>query len=184
MVDDTAEARWPGGLSANAFSSLFQAVNGLRHRRAIIALLGCTFVGVLVAGLVIASGLGFFATFLAMLVYVVAVGTGVNATGLLQMEAALGHPQRSLADALVAGLMCIPKLIVLALAFLAVEIAVFIVIALLLVVCKIPFIGALLFVVVFPLSVVAAGITICGHLPVCRVLAAGHLAGREHSRKR
>jgi hypothetical protein len=66
--------------------------------------------------------------------------------------------------------MCIPKLIALGLIFVAVEIAVFIVIAVLLFVCKIPYLGPLLFVVVFPLSVVVAGITIVGSF-LCMVLS-------------
>ena len=32
----------PAGLSGHAFSSLFQAVAGLRNRRALVAMLGCT----------------------------------------------------------------------------------------------------------------------------------------------
>src|SRR5450432_440122 len=86
------------------------------------------------------------------------------------MDDARGISPRSLADALVHGLMCIPKLIVLGLALIAVEIAVFIGLALLLVICKIPFLGPLLFVVVFPLSVVVAGVTVTG-LFICMVLS-------------
>ena len=172
MSSDIASEASPAGLSGHAFSSLFQAVTGLRNRRAIVAMLGCTFVGVIVAGLLLAmSGtLGFLAGLLAMIVWIVAIGTGVNAAGLLQMDHARGISPRSTADALVYGLMCIPKLIVLGLAFLAVEIAVFIVLAMLLFICKIPFLGPLLFVVVFPLSVVVAGVTIVG-LFICMVLS-------------
>jgi len=162
----------PAGLSGETFSSLLQAVSGLRNRRAVVAMLGCTFVGVLVAGLLFAMTptLGFLAGLLAAIVWFVAIGTGLNAAGLLQMDHARGISPRSTADALVYGLMCIPKLIVLALAFLAVEIAVFIVIAILLLICKIPFLGPLLFTVVFPLSVVIAGVTIVG-LFICLVLS-------------
>ncbi|MEP6739466.1 MAG: zinc ribbon domain-containing protein [Caldimonas sp.] len=172
MPTDPAQAALPAGLSANAFSSLFQAVNGLRNRTAILALLGCTFAGVLVAGLLmfLAGTLGFLAALLAALVWFVAIGTGVNAAGLLQMDHARGVPPRSIVDALVFGLMCIPKLIVLGLAFFAVEIAVFIGLYILLLICKIPFLGPLLFVVVFPLSVVVAGVTIFG-LFICMVLS-------------
>ncbi|HEY4958953.1 MAG TPA: zinc ribbon domain-containing protein [Caldimonas sp.] len=172
MSTDTASDALPAGLSGHAFSSLFQAVGGLRNRPAIVAMLGCTFVGILVAGLLLAmSGtLGFVASLLAFLVWIVAIGTGVNAAGLLQMDRARGISPRSLADALVFGLMCIPKLIVLGLALVAVEIAVFIALALLMLICKIPFLGPLLFVVVFPLSVVVAGVTITG-LFICMVLS-------------
>jgi hypothetical protein len=172
MLTDPPTSTLPAGISAHAFSSLFQAVNGLRDRRAIVALLGCMVGGVLVAALLMAmaSTLGAVATLLAMLVWFVAIGTGVNAAGLLQMDRARGISPRSLPDALVAGLMCIPKLIVLALALVAVEIAVFIALALLMLICKIPFLGPLLFVVVFPLSVVVAGVTVTG-LFICMVLS-------------
>ena len=172
MSSDIASEAAPAGLSGHAFSSLFQAVTGLRNRRALVAMLGCMFVGVIVGGLLVAmtGSLGMFAGLLATVVWVVAIGTGVNAAGLLQMDHARGISPRSTADALVYGLMCIPKLIVLGLVFLAVEIAVFIVIAVLLFICKIPFLGPLLFVVVFPLSVVVAGVTIVG-LFLCMVLS-------------
>jgi hypothetical protein len=172
MATDPAQAALPAGMSANAFSSLFQAVNGLRNRRALAALIGCTVLGVLVAGLLMAmsGALGFIASLLAFVVYVVAVGTGVNAAGLLHMDGARGISPRSTVDALVAGLMCIPKLIVLGLALLAVEIAVFIVLAIIIFICKIPFLGPVLFVVVFPASVIVAGVTVVG-LFLCLVLS-------------
>ena len=171
-TDPAQNAVLPAGMSATAFSSLFQAVNGLRNRRALVALIGCTVSGVLVAGLLLAlSGvLGMVASLLAFLVYLVAVGTGVNAAGLLHMDHARGISPRSTVDALVYGLACIPKLIVLGIALFLVELAVFLVIALVLLVCKIPFLGPLLFTVVFPVSVVVAGITIFG-LFLCMVLS-------------
>ena len=172
MLSEIAPAAVREGLSAHAFSSLLQAVNGLRNARAVVAMLGCTFVGVIVSGLLLAmtGSLGFLAGLLALVVWVVAIGTGLNAAGLLQMDHARGISPRSTVDALVYGLMCIPKLIVLALAFFAVEVAVFIVLALLMLICKIPFLGPLLFIVVFPLSVVVAGVTIVG-LFLCLVLS-------------
>jgi hypothetical protein len=172
MSTEPAQAILPAAISANAFSSLFQAVNGLRNRRALVALIGCTVAGVLVAGLLVATSgtLGFMAGLLAFIVYFVAVGTGVNAAGLLHMDSARGISPRSTVDALVYGLVCIPKLIVLGLAFIAVEIAIFIVLAILFFICKIPFLGPLLFTVVFPVSVVVAGVTICG-LFLCMVLS-------------
>ncbi|MEO7058052.1 MAG: hypothetical protein ABI281_09020, partial [Caldimonas sp.] len=172
MLTDPPTSTPPAGLSANAFSSLFQAVQGLRDRRAIVALLGCMVTGVLVAALLMAMAgtLGKLAVFLGMLVWLVAIGTGVNAAGLLQMDAARGISQRSVVDALVYGLMCIPKLVVLGLAFFAVEVAVFIAIALVLLICKLPFLGPLLFVVAFPVAVVVAGITVVG-IFLCLVLS-------------
>ena len=173
MSSNPAEnATLPAGISANAFSSLFGAINGLRNRRALTALMGCLVGGVLVAGLLVAlsSKVGMLASLLAFVVWIVAVGTGVNAAGLLHMDHARGISPRSTVDALVYGLMCIPKLIALGILLFLVELAVFIVIALLLVICKIPFLGPLLFTVVFPVSVVVAGITVLG-LFLCLVLS-------------
>ncbi len=164
MPTDTPSSALPAGLSPTAFSSLFEAVSGLRNGRAIVALLGCLVVGVVVAMLLLSmfGGPGILVMLLAMLVWIVAIGTGVNAAGILQMDEARGAARRSTVDALVLGLMGLPKLVVLGLACLAVEVAVFIAIALLMAVCKIPVLGPMLFVVAFPLSVAVAGITVVG----------------------
>ncbi len=153
-----------GGLSTDAFSSMFQAISGLRNRRALLAMLGCLFAGILVAGLLsfMAARMGFFFAFLGGLLMFVASATGVNAAGLLLMDQAKGVPARSLPDAVMGGLLCIPKFIALGLALLLVTFAVFLAVALVYLVCKIPFLGPMLFVVVFPLSVVVLGLTLCG----------------------
>ena len=117
----------PSGISANALSSLFGAINGLRNRRALVAMMGCLVGGVLLAGLL--AQMGAFMTFLAVLVWIVAVGTGVNAAGLLHMDDARGISPRSTVDALVHGLLCIPKLIALGVLLFLVQLAVFLVIA-------------------------------------------------------
>ena len=158
----------PSGISANALSSLFGAINGLRNRRALIAMMACLVGGVLVAGLL--AQLGAFMTFLGVLIWLVAAGIGVNAAGLLHMDDARGISPRSTVDALVQGLLCIPKLIALAILLFLVELAVFLVIAIVLFICKIPFLGPVLFTVVFPVSVVIAGITVLG-LFLCMVLS-------------
>jgi hypothetical protein len=160
------------GLSPDAFSSLFRAIGGLRNQRALTAMFSCFATGVLLSGLIgLASGsLGFVGSALGVLIAFVAIWTGVNAAGVLLMDQAKGVPSRGLVDALVFGLMCIPKVVVLALAFFAVAIAVFIVLALVFAVCKIPLLGPLLYVVVFPLSVVVAGVTMWG-LFICMFLS-------------
>src|SRR5258706_371793 len=110
------------GLSADAFSSLFQAVGGLRNQRALLAMAACLALGVLVGGIAAVSiaQLGAFGALLAGLVFFVAASTGINAAGVLHMDQARGQPPRGVADALVYGLLCIPKLIVLGLGFLAI----------------------------------------------------------------
>ena len=161
-----------GGLSPDAFSSMFQAIGGLRNRRALIAIVGCMFAGVLVFGLFsfMAVRLGFFMGFLGGLCLFIASATGVNAAGVLLMEQAKGVPSRSLGEAIVYGLMCIPKFILLGLALFAVSLVVFVAIAIVYVICKIPVLGPILFVIVFPVSVVVAGLTLCG-LFLCMFLA-------------
>jgi len=161
-----------GGLSPDAFSSVFQSINGLRNRRALFAMLGCMIAGVLLAGLfsLLASRMGFFMAFLGFVAMFVASATGINAAGVLLMDQARGVPSRPLMDAVVYGLMCIPKFIALALLLLLVAIAVFVVLAIVYFVCKIPVLGPLLFVVVFPVSVVISGLTLSG-LFLCMFLA-------------
>jgi hypothetical protein len=156
------------GLPPVAFGSVLQAIGGLRNRRALVALLGCLVVGVVVA--MLAGRLGGVGSLLGALIMFIAAGTGINAAGVLLMDQARGTPPRGLVDALVYGLMCIPKLIVLGLALLLVAIAVFIVIAIMFLICKIPVLGPILFVVAFPLSVVIAGMTVFG-LFLCMLLA-------------
>lgn len=161
MPDDT-----PGNspIGPAAYTGLFASVTGLRNGRAIAAMTGCAVAGVIVAGLLVAMGsrLGMLGGLLAAIVWFVAIGTGVNAAGILHMDTARGISSRGLVDAVSQGLMCIPKLIVLAIAVLLVEIVVFLAIAVLLFICKVPFLGPLLFTVVFPVSVVAAGVTVFG----------------------
>ncbi|MEP6873097.1 MAG: hypothetical protein ABI887_01930 [Burkholderiales bacterium] len=161
-----------GGLSPDAFSSMFQAVNGLRNRRALAAIVGCMFAGVLLFGLFafLAARLGFFMGFLGALGLFVASATGINAAGVLLMDQAKGVPSRQFSDAIVYGLMCIPKFILLGLALFAVSLVVFVAIAIVYLVCKIPVLGPILFVLVFPISVVVSGLTLCG-LFLCMFLA-------------
>ena len=169
MASNPAEpASLPAGISANALASLFGAINGLRNRPALIAMMGCMVAGVLVATLL--TQMGALGAFLALLVWIVAAGTGINAAGVLHMDHARGISPRSLVDALVYGLICIPKLLALGILLFLVELAVFLVIAIILFICKIPFLGPVLFAVAFPVSVVVAGITVLG-LFLCLVLS-------------
>ena len=165
MNTHSADTAGPiGGLSTDAFSSMFQAISGLRNRRALLAMLGCLFAGILIAGLFsfMAARMGFFFALLGALTMFLAGATGVNAAGLLLMDQAKGVSARSLSEAVLGGLLCIPKFIALVLALLLVALAVFVAVALVYLVCKIPFLGPILFVLVFPLSVVALGLTLCG----------------------
>ena len=172
MIPNAPPAAMRGGLAPDALASLFQPINGLRNHRALIAMLGCMIVGVLIAGLfsLIAASTGVVIAFLGGVMFFIAGATGINAAGVLLMDQARGLPPRRLTDALVDGVLCIPKFILLGLSLLAVALLVFIVLAIVFVVCTIPLLGPVLFVAVFPLSVVIAGLTLCG-LSLCLFLA-------------
>jgi hypothetical protein len=125
MAIDPAPAALPAGLSAHAFSSLFHAVAGLRNRRAIVALLGCLFVGVIVASLLamMAPSVGFSAFVMATLIWVVAIGTGVNAAACCRWITPRGISQRSTVDALATACSASPSCSALGLIFFAAVLA-------------------------------------------------------------
>jgi hypothetical protein len=147
------------GPPADVVLSVLQAVGGLRNGRALVALFGCSVVGVLIAGLLGATGRSLGAALAGALVMFAAAITGINAAGVLLMDQATGRPRHSLAEALSKGLVCVPKVIALALAMLLAAALVFAAAALIFIVCKLPFLGPLLFVAAFPAAVVAAGAT-------------------------
>jgi len=118
----------------------------------------------------VAGRMGPLGAMLGALLFMVAMATGIKAAGGLQMDAARGQAPRTITDALAFGLLCIPRLVLLALMLLVAVLAVVLVVAILLLLCKIPVLGPLLYVVVFPLAVVALGMTLIGMF-VCLVLA-------------
>ncbi|HUP10222.1 MAG TPA: hypothetical protein VMU47_23925 [Caldimonas sp.] len=164
----STEQHRPAAVSIGTLSGVLQAVSGLRERRAIAAMYACLVVGVLV--LAVAGRMGPLGALVGAILFMVAMATGINAAGGLQMDAARGQAPRSVADALTFGMLCIPRLLLLALLLLLVVLAVVVALSVLLLICKIPVLGPLLYVVVFPLAVVALGVTVVGLL-VCLVLA-------------
>ena len=148
-------------ISPTSLSSMFQAISGLRNVRAAAAMLMCFVAAIFVVGLLGALfGMTSFATYLlGALVWIVLAGTGLNAAGILLMDQARALRPRATRDALLSGLMCIPMFIAPAIGIWLIAIAIYLLIALLLFVCKIPWLGPILFTVVFPASVVVAGLT-------------------------
>jgi hypothetical protein len=169
----TGQASAPlAGLPSSAFTNLLQALRGLHNTRALTAMLGCLVAGTLIAGVcsVLATRLGAALGLLGGLALLVAVATGVNAAGMLLMDQARGRPARALGGAVRGGLACVPRVIALGLGLWLIAVAVFLAIALAYFVCKFPYLGPLLFVAVFPLSVLVAGGTVCGLL-LCMALS-------------
>lgn len=148
-------------IPAAAFASMFQSIAGLRNYRAAVAMMSCFVAGILLAGLVaLAFGqpsAGRFAV--SGLIAAVFFFTGVHAAGVLLMDQARNVELRSLTDALVYGLLCVPKTIALVIGLVLASIVVYIVLAALFFVCKIPGLGPVLFTLVFPLAVLVAGLT-------------------------
>jgi hypothetical protein len=153
----------PPGLSASALSSMLESVAGLRNLRAAAAMLGCFLLALVVGSLVVKmSGGSILVTVTGGLISAVLMFTGVHASGVLLMDQARRIPMRSLQDAVLYGLMCVPKTIALIIALVLGAIAVYAMLGVLFWISKIPGIGPLLYAVVFPLSVVVAGLTFAG----------------------
>ncbi len=157
------EPALPQALAPDAFSSMFQSIAGLRNLRAAAAMLGCFVAGVLVAGLLGFVGRGSFTMMaLAGLLAALLFFTGIHAAGVLLMDQARRLPPRSVIDAVIYGLMCVPKTIALIVLMGLAVIALYVVMWLLFLVCKIPGLGPVLFTFVFPTCVLLAGLTVVG----------------------
>jgi hypothetical protein len=160
-----------GGLSPDALSSMFQAIAALRNFRAAAAILSGLLVGGLLAGAIVAvAGANLSGMFLGGLMFFVFVSTGAGAATVLLMDQARGVAIRRFTDAMVYGLICVPKVIVLLIGVLLAALGVFIVLAIAFFLCKMPGLGPVLFTIVFPLAVVTSGVTLAG-LYLCSVMA-------------
>lgn len=159
-------------LSLRAFVDLFQAVGAVRHPTALSVLFGCVIAGVLLGGFLSTLGghSGIFLSLLGALSVGVATATGINAAGVLLMAEARELPPRELQAAIVHGLMCVPKCIVLGATLLLVAFVVMVGLTAGYFICRVPLIGPLLFVVAFPISVLIGGATFSG-LSLCLFLA-------------
>lgn len=153
----TSERAIPGGMAPETLSSMFQAVGGLRNYRAAAAMLACFLVALVLLQLV-GGGLGMVVSVLIGLVALIAAFTGIHASGILLMDQARGLPGRSILEAIVYGLMCVPKTVVLMLALVLAAIAVNLVMALMFFVSKMPGVGPLLFALAFPAAVLLSGL--------------------------
>ena len=147
-------------MSPDALSGLFQAVAGLRNFRAAAAMLACFALSVVVPGLLwMLLGKGAAALGLGTLVAIFLIASGIHAGGLLLMDQARQVPMRSVTEAIVLGMWCVPKSIMLVIGLVLAVIVVYLVMALLFYVCKMPGLGPLLYAVVFPVAVLVAGLT-------------------------
>jgi hypothetical protein len=155
----------PGGRQrlGNTLESLTSAVDAFKNVRAII-LLGLTFISAALIGAAFSAlamstqmlSLGAFGGLLAMLV----VFYGMNAVGILMMRDAQGQPMHDMSGAVLLSLFSSHR--VLAVFFLECCIMLLAVLAIVLVllVCKIPVLGPVLYTVVFPVSAIILGVLV------------------------
>lgn len=143
------------------FGQLMRAAEGLTQWR----VLGLSFLTWLAGGLVMVGG-QMLATragsmLLALLFLVIAsvvFSAGMSAVGILLQDKAKDVEQRSVAAAIRAGLLCVPRFILFGLLVLAVVLGLCLVAAIVYFVCKIPFIGPILLFFAHPVMVISASV--------------------------
>jgi len=143
------------------FGQLMRAAEGLTQWR----VLGLSFLTWLAGGLVMVGG-QMLATragsmLLALLFLVIAsvvFSAGMSAVGILLQDKAKDVEQRSVAAAIRAGLLCVPRFILFGLLVLAVVLGLCLVAAIVYFICKIPFIGPILLFFAHPVMVIAASV--------------------------
>lgn len=155
------------------FSQLLRSAEGLTQWRPLLlgfvtlVLSALLMVGAQYVGMRMGSNFGVaLMAFIALLSMVLAAA-GFSGVGLLLMDRAKGITPRSMVDALLFGLMCLPKFIGFALVLLCVTLVLAAVGALLYAVCKIPGVGPVLLFFVHPVMVVLAGIFFTAVTWVC-----------------
>lgn len=139
--------------------SLLDSIDAIRNWRAVLLLLATLVATALVLGLggLLATVSWIFFVLFALLGYAV-LFYGANAAGMMIMDEAKGYPSRPAMAAVMASLATSHRLILVFLMLGLVYLAGFLVLAIVLFICKIPFLGPVLYAVVFPVSVVIAGI--------------------------
>jgi hypothetical protein len=167
-MSDTNSSLPPG------FNSLLASVSAFRNTRALV-LLGLTFViGTLAGGVLSLLGaqLGLGISFLGFILSFLVFFYGGNGVGILLMADAQGQAgQLGIRDAVLLSLCTSHRLLGVALLYVLIVLAVVIAVALVLLICKIPLLGPLLYVVAFPVSAVVLGVTVFSLYGVLLLLA-------------
>lgn len=140
------------------FATLARAAEGLTQWRPL--LLG--FLTLLVTGALVvfstwlAVKAGIFMYLIGMLAAMVALLAGSSGVGIMLMDKARNEPVRSFSAAASAGLLCLPKFLLVGLVIFVATLAYSLLAALIYFVCKIPFIGGILAFVAHPTLVLVA----------------------------
>ena len=146
---------------ASLMDLLFRSGEALRNWQALATLM-VTGVTSIVIFLALAASrsdaLIFLGGFLALIILTV----GLSATGILLMDQALGFAPRGIVVALIDGTFAALRLLVLLLIGLAVALVALLAIAILLVACKIPGLGGILYAVILPVSILTMAFIYAG----------------------
>jgi hypothetical protein len=147
---------------------VLEAVEAARNTRAFMLFLGGVILALIVAGLLSAIGgtlasndqhlMGALFIFFGVVAAFIIAGTGLSAAGKTLMDQIQQRAQLSVREALMVGLLTLPKLIGIWLIEVAVFVVFVIALAVVLFICKIPLLGPLLYTVVYPVASVLAGI--------------------------
>jgi hypothetical protein len=139
--------------------SLLDSIDAIRNWRALLVLLATLVASALIFAIgALLAGVSVVLAGLFSLLACVALFYGANATGMMLMDEAKGSESRSAMAAVTTSLATSHRLILVFLLVGVIYLAAFLMLALVLFICKIPFLGAVLYAVVFPVSVVAFGI--------------------------
>jgi hypothetical protein len=154
MTQPSSDAA-PG--AAAHFTDLLRALEGLRNPRAVLLLVAFTAAGLGVA----ACGIALANVFLSPVFILAGVGVmfwGYSAAGLALMDQARGLPPRPLLLAVTDGLSAFLRGVAVALIGLLGVVVFYVLMALILLLCKIPGVGPVLYAVVFPVLVIMGGL--------------------------
>ncbi|WP_043002990.1 zinc ribbon domain-containing protein [Comamonas testosteroni] len=140
------------------FATLARAAEGLTQWRPLLL----SFLTLLVTGALIAGAAwmlvkaGFFMYLIFMLAAVIALLAGSSGVGIMLMDKARNEPVRSFSAAASAGLLCLPKFLLVGLAVLLATLAYYLLAAVIYFICKIPVLGSILAFVAHPILVLVA----------------------------
>jgi hypothetical protein len=144
----------------SASRGLLRALEAITNCRAFFTVLGTMVLGVVVSVAIglLSSQLGggaisFIFGIIGLLIVLVIFMAGFSAAGFIVNDQMRERTQRSVGDAIMAALLTLPRLIGVALLIGLIALLVGLVIVAALFLCKIPFVGPILYVVVFPLAV-------------------------------
>lgn len=147
---------------AERYAGLIRSIEGLRNWRAILLLIVSGVAGIAIFSLGIAlTGPDLISAVFAVLAALV-YGIGFSMAGIVLMDQAQGLPTRPVAHVFFEGLFASLRIIVALLAGFVVVVLLYILMGALLFLCRIPWIGPLLYALLFPILSIASGLVFFG----------------------